>query len=201
MLLTARPFAMSGLRTGPHFLTILVFPPFEASLLLCMLWHLTRFASPRLYAPLPSFHSGVNSIVSERALQEIYMAPFRAGVRAGVASAMCSYNLVNGTHACGMAASMNANLKGDLEWPGFITSDWAAVVRSNYCSFARRDQRSRARRVCAAAAESSPTPPHTTHPPALRLPLHPLPYFLPFTPFAARRRLPKRWPRYGSARN
>ena len=58
---------------------------------------------------------------------------------------------------------MNANLKGDLEWPGFITSDWAAVVRSNYCSFARRDQRSRARRVCAAAAESSPTPLHTQH--------------------------------------
>jgi beta-glucosidase len=76
--------------------------------------------------------NGVNSIVSERALQEIYMAPFRAGVRAGVASAMCSYNLVNGTHACDVASSMNRNLKGDLQWPGFITSDWAAVHDDGY---------------------------------------------------------------------
>ena len=66
----------------------------------------------------------VNSIVGERAMQEIYMAPFRAGARAGAASGMCSYNLVNGSHACDSASSMNRALKADLGWDGFITSDW-----------------------------------------------------------------------------
>ena len=39
--------------------------------------------------------------VGQRALHEVYMAPFRAGALAGAASAMCSYNRVNGTYACG----------------------------------------------------------------------------------------------------
>ena len=92
----------------------------------------------------------VNAIVDERALQEIYMTPFRAGARAGAASAMCSfvsspcwmchvsthprhyadphsYNRVNGTYACGLGSSLNRNLKGDLNWTGFITSDWSSA--------------------------------------------------------------------------
>ena len=78
------------------------------------------------------------------------MTPFRAGARAGAASAMCSfvsspywmchvsthsrhyadphsYNRVNGTYACGLGSSLNRNLKGDLNWTGFITSDWSSA--------------------------------------------------------------------------
>jgi beta-glucosidase len=74
----------------------------------------------------------VDSLVGERALQEVYMAPFRAGARAGAASAMCSYNLLNGTYACGHAASINRNLKADYNWTGFVTSDWGAVHGDGY---------------------------------------------------------------------
>ena len=49
----------------------------------------------------------VSSVVGERALQEVYMAPFRAGARAGAVSAMCSYQRLNGTHSCGSSAAMN----------------------------------------------------------------------------------------------
>ena len=60
----------------------------------------------------------VDSLVGDRALHEVYMAPFRAGALAGAASAMCSYNLVNGTHACGNGNTMNKDLKADLHWAG-----------------------------------------------------------------------------------
>jgi len=39
--------------------------------------------------------------VDERALWEVYYPPFVAAVEAGVASVMCSYNKINGSHACG----------------------------------------------------------------------------------------------------
>ena len=43
----------------------------------------------------------VNSVVSERALREIYLPAFEAAVRGGgTKSIMCSYNLINGVYAC-----------------------------------------------------------------------------------------------------
>jgi beta-glucosidase len=48
----------------------------------------------------PEFH-GINEIIPERALHEIYYPGFRAGVeKAGAGSVMCSYNQINGTFAC-----------------------------------------------------------------------------------------------------
>ena len=44
---------------------------------------------------------GVNAIVSERALQEIYEAPFKRAIRESAADAvMCSYNRLNGPQTC-----------------------------------------------------------------------------------------------------
>ena len=74
----------------------------------------------------------VDAHVGERPMQEVYMYPFRAGAMAGAASAMCSYNLVNGTHSCGSASALNRYLKGELGWPGFVTSDWGAVHADGY---------------------------------------------------------------------
>ena len=74
----------------------------------------------------------MSSNVDERALQEVYMAPFRAGALAGVASAMCSYNLINGTHSCATDSTMNKHLKQELNWTGFVTSDWEAVHATGY---------------------------------------------------------------------
>jgi len=45
--------------------------------------------------------TSANVIVSDRALHELYLLPFEMAVRSGdVASIMCSYNSVNGPHAC-----------------------------------------------------------------------------------------------------
>lgn len=48
------------------------------------------------------------------------------GVRAGAASVMCSYNLVNNTYACENSKLMNGVLKGELAFEGFIMLDWFA---------------------------------------------------------------------------
>jgi beta-glucosidase len=45
---------------------------------------------------------------------------------AGVASVMCSYNLINGTYACENNNTMNGILKSELGFQGFVMSDWSA---------------------------------------------------------------------------
>lgn len=67
----------------------------------------------------------VSADVDQRALQEIYDAPFRASVRAGVGAVMTAYNLVNSVHACELPA-LNATLKKSYGFNGWIMSDWGA---------------------------------------------------------------------------
>jgi beta-glucosidase len=65
--------------------------------------------------------------VDGQALREIYVAPFRDVAQAGVASIMCSYNKVNGLHACGNGSTLNGMLRKESGFRGFITSDWGAT--------------------------------------------------------------------------
>jgi beta-glucosidase len=65
--------------------------------------------------------------VDGQALREIYAAPFRDVAQAGVASIMCSYNRVNGLHACGNRSILDAILRKEFGFRGFITSDWGAT--------------------------------------------------------------------------
>jgi beta-glucosidase len=65
--------------------------------------------------------------VDGQALREIYVAPFRDVAKAGVASIMCSYNRVNGLHACGNGSILNGILRKESGFRGFITSDWGAT--------------------------------------------------------------------------
>lgn len=64
--------------------------------------------------------------VAERALREVYLAPFEAAVAAGVWAVMAGYNGVNGTT---MAASplLTDPLKTDWAFDGLVLSDWGAV--------------------------------------------------------------------------
>lgn len=65
--------------------------------------------------------------VSERALQEIYLRPFAiTQERAHPASMMCSFNKLNGTHACENPA-LNALLKDQLRFRGYVVSDYNAT--------------------------------------------------------------------------
>jgi len=68
-----------------------------------------------------------SSDVDDRTAWELYYPPFEATVEAGVASVMCSYNRVNGTHACENESLLRRDLKGRLGFRGFVMSDWWAL--------------------------------------------------------------------------
>ncbi|KAF8460874.1 glycoside hydrolase family 3 protein [Russula ochroleuca] len=67
-----------------------------------------------------------SSNVDDRTEHEIYVAPFLRSVMAGLASVMCSYNLVDGTYACENNNTLNGILKNELGFQGFVMSDWSA---------------------------------------------------------------------------
>ncbi|CAE6446591.1 unnamed protein product [Rhizoctonia solani] len=67
------------------------------------------------------------SNVEDRTQHELYAHPFLRSVMAGVASIMCSYNLINGTWGCENDALQNKLLKKELGFQGYIMSDWEAT--------------------------------------------------------------------------
>ena len=71
---------------------------------------------------------GVNAIVSERALQEIYEAPFKRAIRESAADAvMCSYNRLNGPQTCESPALLS-DLKAS-GFDGFVAPDFIFAVK------------------------------------------------------------------------
>ncbi|KAM0347331.1 hypothetical protein ACHAPU_004850 [Fusarium lateritium] len=68
----------------------------------------------------------ISSNVDDKTLHEMYMWPFADAIHAGLASVMCSYNRVNNSHACQNSKLLNGLLKGELDFQGFVVSDWGA---------------------------------------------------------------------------
>ncbi|MER6672687.1 glycoside hydrolase family 3 C-terminal domain-containing protein [Streptomyces sp. NPDC000983] len=64
--------------------------------------------------------------VGERALREVYLAPFEAAVAAGVRVVMTGYNGVNGTTMT-ESPLLAEPLKGEWGFDGVVVSDWGAV--------------------------------------------------------------------------
>jgi beta-glucosidase len=71
-----------------------------------------------------------STYLDDKTLHEIYLWPFASSVAAGVGSVMCSYNQVNGTQACQNDKTLNGILKGELQYPGNVMSDWYATHSS-----------------------------------------------------------------------
>ncbi len=70
----------------------------------------------------------INAVVSERALQEIYLPAFEAAVRdGGCRTVMCSYNKVNGTYASANHYLLSDVLRDQWHFDGLVMSDWGAV--------------------------------------------------------------------------
>jgi beta-glucosidase len=69
-----------------------------------------------------------SSNIDDQTLHELYLWPFADGVRAGVASVMCSYQLVNNTQACQNSHMLNYILKSELGFQGHVMSDWQATA-------------------------------------------------------------------------
>ncbi len=68
-----------------------------------------------------------NSIVDERALHEIYLPAFRAGIDAGAMAVMTSYNLVNGEWSGQSGYVIDTVLRGDMGFKWLVMTDWWSV--------------------------------------------------------------------------
>ncbi|GAA1823215.1 glycoside hydrolase family 3 protein [Planosporangium flavigriseum] len=70
----------------------------------------------------------VDARVDERALREVYLAPFETNVkRAGAWAVMAAYNSVNSTTMTENGPLQNGVLKGEWGFDGVIVSDWFAA--------------------------------------------------------------------------
>jgi beta-glucosidase len=71
---------------------------------------------------------GVDSVVDERTLRELYLLPFEIAIQdADPWSVMAAYNDVNGIPATEHGPITNGILKGEWGWRGLVMSDWFAT--------------------------------------------------------------------------
>ena len=69
----------------------------------------------------------MSSNIADRTMHELYLWPFADAVQANVTSVMCSYNKLNQTYyACESGTLLNGLLKNELDFQGYVVSDWTA---------------------------------------------------------------------------
>ena len=69
-----------------------------------------------------------NETVSQKALEELYLAPFQTATeQVAPASFMCSYAVVNGNPSCANADMLQDGLDEQANSGGFVVSDWGAA--------------------------------------------------------------------------
>lgn len=70
----------------------------------------------------------VDSMVTERALREVYLKPFQLAVRdSNPKSIMTAYNKVNGEHVSQSKKLLQDVLRTEWRWEGMVMSDWYGV--------------------------------------------------------------------------
>jgi len=85
--------------------------------------------------------NGLDVIIDERPLREIYLPAFEAAVqRADVATAMCSFNKVNGVYECEDRTHIQDILKDEFGFRGFVMSDYGATKSTLLSAFGGLDQ-------------------------------------------------------------
>jgi len=65
--------------------------------------------------------------IAENELRNVYLAPFRAAVDAGVATLMTSFSDVNGVPATANAFLLRQVLRREWGFRGFVVSDWGSI--------------------------------------------------------------------------
>jgi beta-glucosidase len=65
--------------------------------------------------------------MSERRLREVYLPPFKAGVKAGALSVMSAFNSLNGIPATANPFTLKTILRNEWSFKGFVVSDWDAI--------------------------------------------------------------------------
>ncbi|CAG8956788.1 hypothetical protein HYFRA_00011177 [Hymenoscyphus fraxineus] len=62
--------------------------------------------------------------IDDKTMHELYLWPFADAVRAGVGAIMSSYNQINNSYAAQNSYLVNYILKNELDFQGFVMSDW-----------------------------------------------------------------------------
>jgi beta-glucosidase len=84
-----------------------------------------------------------NSVIEPRALRESDLLAFEFAItESDVGAVMCSYNLVNGVHACQNKFLLTDVLRRDWGFQGYVMSDWGAVHNTVEAATAGLDQES-----------------------------------------------------------
>ncbi len=74
--------------------------------------------------------------IPEGLLRDVYLPPFNAAVRAGVATIMTSFNEINGVPASGNALILRQILRKEWGFKGFVVSDWQSMsemIEHGFC--------------------------------------------------------------------
>ena len=66
--------------------------------------------------------------ISEPTLRDVYMPPYEAAVKSGVATLMSAFLDLNGVPASGNRRMLTDVLRGELGFDGFVVSDWDSVL-------------------------------------------------------------------------
>lgn len=70
--------------------------------------------------------------LSEHTFREFYLPSYQAGIDAGAALVMTSFNTVNGIPATGNKKLMRDILREQMKFDGVLISDWAAIEETIY---------------------------------------------------------------------
>ncbi len=100
--------------------------------------------------------SSVDALIDERSMRETDLLIFEIGIKQGKPGmVMCSYNLVNGAHACENDYLLNQVLKQEWGFQGFVISDWGATHSTVPSALAGLDQEQPGGRFFSAALKQA----------------------------------------------
>ena len=88
-------------------------------------------ACPKHYVAYGAAEAGrdYNTVdLSEQALRDVYLPPFKAAFDAGAGTVMSAFNTINGVPATANAFTLRTVLREEWEWPGVVLSDYDAVA-------------------------------------------------------------------------
>ncbi len=81
------------------------------------------------YAASEAGRDYVYTEISDQTLWDTYLPPFKAGVDAGAATVMSSFNTISGIPASANYYTMTEVLRNIWGFNGFVVSDWDAVIQ------------------------------------------------------------------------